>query len=273
MQNTQLHVLDTALQPVPIGICGELCISGPCVAMGYWNRPGLTAERFVSHSPTANTEIRLYKSGDMVRRLTDGNIEFLGRDDGQIKIRGYRVEIGEAETVLRAHADVRETVIDVYSNARGEKELIAYVLASKESSLTQQDLGAFMRQRLPHYMVPSGFSIMDEFPRTPSGKLDRARLTEPDTSAWQPDMDCTKPTGEVEEALTQIWEELFGIDQIGVHRDFFELGGHSLLAFQILSRVNDQFSVRLSLRSLFEASTVAELAEKIIRELSQGAAD
>ncbi|MGA9769160.1 MAG: amino acid adenylation domain-containing protein [Blastocatellia bacterium] len=259
--NTQIHILDTLLRPVPPGIPGQLFIGGAGVTRGYLNAPHLTAEKFVP-DPFSNGEGRLYKTGDLARRLTDGNIEFLGRVDHQVKIRGYRVELGEIEAVVMAHPAVRAASVILKEDKSGEKRIVAYYVADSRA-LHSADLRTFLLGRLPAHMVPSTFVSLSSLPLTPSGKVDRAALPEPDCEMLELRPPFIAPTNPVQECVAGIWAELLGLEHLGIHDNFFELGGHSLLATQVISRLRKAFQVELHLRHLFDQPTIAGLSETI----------
>jgi amino acid adenylation domain-containing protein len=261
--NTQTYVLDSDLQPVPLGVPGELHVGGVGLARGYLNRPELTAEKFIPHPYSTESGARLYKTGDLARYLPDGNLEYLGRLDHQVKLRGFRIEPGEIETVLQQHPLVRETVVLAREDQLGQKQLIAYVIVSPEHAPETRELRSFLQQKLPEYMVPSTFVMLSALPLTPNGKVDRQALPVPE--AVRPEFEATfvAPRTPVEEVLAGIWATVLRIERVGVHDNFFELGGHSLLATQVISRARAAFQVELSLRSLFAMPTVAGLAEVI----------
>jgi acyl carrier protein len=260
--------LDSHQQPVPVGVGGELHIGGEGLARGYLDRPELTAERFIPDPYSADPEARLYKTGDLARYLPDGNLEYLGRIDHQVKIRGYRIELGEIEAVLDQHPSVRGTVVSVREDALGDKQLVAYVVPASQTQGLLPELRGYLQKKLPAYMVPSTFTLLDEVPLTPNGKVNRKALPAPDPSGFRAEDAYAEPRTPVEEQLVEIWEEVLGLERVGVHDDFFELGGHSLLATRVVSRVHDILGVKLSLRSLFEGSTVSGLTDKL-EELQQ----
>ncbi|HEX3127436.1 MAG TPA: non-ribosomal peptide synthase/polyketide synthase [Thermoanaerobaculia bacterium] len=258
MRGARLYVVDPHLRPVPPGVAGELLIGGASVGRGYAGRPDLTAERFIP-SPFATVPgERVYHTGDRVRWLRDGNLEFLGRVDDQVKIRGFRIEPGEVAAVLCRHPAVREAVV-VPREAPGGLRLVAYAAADPGTPVA--DLRTHLKETLPAYMVPSDFVILDALPLTPTGKLDRRALPEPDSQA--DDGSYAPPETAVEELLAEIWGALLGRERIGVYDNFFDLGGHSLLAPQVLSRIGETFQVELPLRTLFEAPTIAQMANLI----------
>jgi hypothetical protein len=263
--NTEAYVLDGRLQPVPVGVPGELYIGGAGVARGYLNRPELTAEKFVP-DPFSGDEpgARLYKTGDRVRRRADGDIEFLGRLDGQVKLRGFRVEPGEVEGALNGHGRVRESVVLLREDAPEKKRLVAYVVPGQDGTTPAVDeLRGFLREKLPEYMVPSAIVVLEALPLTPNGKVDRRALPAPDPSGFRAENDYAAPRTPLEERLVEIWKEVLGLRRVGVRDDFFELGGHSLLGTQVVSRLRGALRVELPLRHLFETPTIAGLAERI----------
>ena len=268
ISNTQVYVLDAYQQPVPIGVPGELNLGGAGLARGYLNRPDLTAEKFITNPFSDEPNAKLYKTGDLVRYLPDGNIEFLGRIDNQVKIRGFRIELGEVEAVLGQHPAVRECVVVAQSDDTENKRLVAYVVASQET-INTSELRRFLKQKLPDYMVPSAFVILEAMPLTPNGKVDRHALPIPDSSNLSLEASFLAPRTPTEELLANIWSNLLGLEKVGIHDNFFELGGHSLLATQVISRLRETFSVELPVRCLFEAPTIAELGESIEASRSQ----
>ncbi|MBV9787732.1 MAG: amino acid adenylation domain-containing protein, partial [Chloroflexi bacterium] len=301
--NTQVHLLDRHLRPVPIGVAGEIYIGGVGVARGYLNRPDQTAERFVP-DPFAQTGhpqggARLYKTGDRGRFLPDGVLQFLGRTDQQIKIRGFRVELGEIEAVLRQHPAVAAAVV-VARQDTADLRLVAYVVEeqgnketkeqkSQESTaipprLPQRERGlgseglpsnlrAFLADRLPEYMIPAAFVTLDALPLTPTGKIDRRALPAPERLRDEAEAGAAEPSTPTEQMLTGIWSSILGVEQVGRFDHFFELGGHSLKATQVITRIRDAFEVELPLRVLFESPTVAELAARIDAARSAALAD
>jgi amino acid adenylation domain-containing protein len=261
--NTEVYVLDQHLQPVPVGVPGQLYIGGAGLARGYLNRPELTAQQFIPDPFSAEPGARLYQTGDRVRYRDDGNMEFLGRLDQQVKLRGYRIEPGEIEAVLVRHPGVRAAVVEVFEGARRDKRLVAYVVARQDQSLTVSELRDFVKAKLPEYMVPSAVVWLEALPLTPNGKLDRRALPAPDRARPEGEETFVAPRTPVEAELAGIWVELLGLSRVGVRDNFFECGGHSLLATQLVSRVRNVFQVELPLRRLFDTPTVAGLAEAI----------
>lgn len=260
LQNLQTYVLDANLQPVPVGVAGELYIGGLGVARGYLHQPDLTAERFLPlpHSPFP-TRHRLYKTGDRVRYRPDGNLEYLGRVDAQVKIRGFRIELGEIEASLSQHPAVRETVVVVQEKKSGERRLVAYVVIAPAFAFEIGEFRRFLKGKLPDYMVPAVFVQLDALPLTPNGKIDRKALPTPDLTRPEFDRDCVAPRTSVERHLSQIWAQVLGVEQVGIHDNFFELGGDSILTIQIVARAKT-VGLQLTPKQLFEFQTIAELA-------------
>ena len=269
IDNIQVYLLDRHLQPVPIGVLGELYIASVGLARGYLNRPDLTQEKFIPNPFSNEPGSRLYKTGDLARYLPDGNIEFLGRIDNQVKIRGFRIELGEIEAVLTQHSGVRETAVIAKDFVAGDKQLVAYVVPQQEGTPTITDLRHFLKQQLPDYMVPSAFVVLEALPLTPNGKVDRRALPAPDLRK-ELEESFVAPRTPIEEMLASIWGNILLIDSVGVNDNFFTLGGHSLLATQVISRVRDTISIELPLRSLFEAPTIAEFASRVKIALKNG---
>ncbi|AOX04306.1 hypothetical protein BJP34_14360 [Moorena producens PAL-8-15-08-1] len=269
ISNTQVYILDSNLQPVPIGVPGELHIGGDGLAIGYHNRPELTSEKFIPNpfdlskvNPPLTSLLegsqksKLYKTGDLARYLGDGNIEFLGRIDQQVKIRGYRIETGEIEAVLNSYPTVKETVVVAREDNPGEKRLVAYIV-SEDNSLSTSDLRHFLQQKLPDYMVPSAFVILEALPLTPNGKVDRKALPAPEVK-WE--RNFLLPRNPVERQLAQIWSEVLNVYPISIQDNFFDLGGHSLIAVRLMSQIEKQFGKNLPLATIFKGQTIEQLA-------------
>jgi amino acid adenylation domain-containing protein len=266
----QVYVVDGNLNPVPIGVPGELYIGGAGLARGYLNRPELTSERFIPNPFAGEPGMRLYRTGDLCRYLADGNIEFLGRTDHQVKIRGFRIELEEIECALAEHPAVREAAVVAREDEAGAaKRLIAYVIAEQSPAATIQELRSFLKDKLPEYMVPSAFVFLESLPLTPSGKLDRKALPAPDGRRLEQDESLSVPATPIQEMLAGVWAQVLKVEEVGFHENFFDLGGHSLLATQIMSGVRKLFQVELPLRSLFESPTVAGLADRIEEALCE----
>ncbi|TCP59316.1 amino acid adenylation domain-containing protein [Tumebacillus sp. BK434] len=258
--NNTLYILDANRQPVPVGVIGEIYYGGVGLARGYWNRPDLTEQAFLPNPFEPGT--RLYKTGDRAYFRPDGAVQFLGRNDDQVKIRGVRVEPGEVEVVLAAHPSVAHTVVMAREDAPGEKRLVAYVVANAATPPTSGDLRRYLKDKLPEYMVPSIFVLIETMPLTPNGKVDRQALPAPepdqiDRAAY------VKPGTEAEQKVAAIYADVLNAERVGAQDHFFELGGHSLMAAQVIARLHDAFGIRIPLRTLFEAPAVAELAMRI----------
>ncbi|MCB8949263.1 MAG: amino acid adenylation domain-containing protein [Ardenticatenaceae bacterium] len=259
--NTQLYVLDEQMQPVPEGEVGELFIGGAGVARGYLKRPSLTAEKFVPDPFSEVPGARLYRTGDLARLRPDGNFEFLGRIDHQVKIRGYRIELGEIEAVLGQHENVRETAVLVHETS-GSKQLIAYLTAEQTPAPVAEDLRAFLAQRLPEYMIPARFIVLEAMPLTINGKIDRQALPAPESARPELPQPYAPPRSSQEETLANIWSDVLGVSPIGIHDSFFGLGGDSILGIQIVAKARAA-GFDLSQAQLFQQPTVAELATAV----------
>ncbi|NET65458.1 MAG: amino acid adenylation domain-containing protein [Moorea sp. SIO1G6] len=275
ISNTKVYILDRNLQPVPIGVAGELHIGGDGLAIGYHNRPELTAEKFIVNPFDKSQATRLYKTGDLGRYLPDGNIEFIGRIDHQVKIRGYRIETGEIEATLTQHNTVKETVVLATEDNSGNKSIVAYIVLESETpevSETEQidKVKQYLKGQLPEYMIPSRFIPLSQLPLTPNGKVDRKALPAPDL-AISASTEFVAPETETQKVLAEIWAEVLGIEQVGIHDNFFDLGGHSLKATQVVSRCRQAFGNELTLQRLLESPTIAGIAKNIevLRQLPQ----
>ncbi|MFE8600248.1 amino acid adenylation domain-containing protein [Archangium violaceum] len=263
--NVELYVLDALLQPVPVGVPGELYVGGAGLARGYLGQPELTAEKFLPHPFSAEPGARLYRTGDRVRYLPDGQVEFLGRADEQVKLRGFRIELGEVEAALARHPAVREATAVVREDSPGQPRLVAYVVPAEEQSVDVAALRAFLKEHLPEHMVPAAFVPLSTLPLTPSGKVDRKALPAPD-GAQPGSRDFIPPRDVLELQLAQLFEELLGTSPVGVRSQFFELGGHSLLAVQLLQRIEQITGQSVPLAALFEDATVEHLARLLRQE-------
>ncbi|HEX8664547.1 MAG TPA: non-ribosomal peptide synthetase [Beijerinckiaceae bacterium] len=262
--NTQLHVLDPDLRPAAPGVVGELYIGGAGVARGYLNRPELTRERFLPDPFSGEAGGRMYRTGDLARYRDDGILEYLGRVDDQVKVRGYRIELGEIEQTLMGHPGVRSCVVVAREDAPGDRQLAAYVIPH-ENGLAIQDLREFLKARLPEYMVPARFALVDAFPLTRNGKVDRRALPPPPPEAATSAEEPAELRSETEKAVAGIWAKLLNRERVGLNEDVFDLGANSLLAMRALSRIRELFGVHVPTRNLFEAPTVAGLAAVIDR--------
>lgn len=260
IDNVRLDVLDKDGNLLPVGAVGELCVSGDCLARGYLNNPERTAEKFVPHPFVSGA--MMYQTGDRVRWLPDGNLEFLGRIDHQVKVRGMRIELGEIEAALNQHPGVREAVVLAHEDQPGEKRLVAYVVLQVEKSFTGDELRNFLKERLPEYMLPAIFIFMKSFPYTASSKVDRRALPAPE--GHRPDLEqaFVAPRTGVEKILAKIWAEMLGLEQVGVYDNFFSLGGDSILSIQVITRAR-QAGLQLTTKQLLQHQTIAQLAHAL----------
>ncbi|MFH0340608.1 MAG: amino acid adenylation domain-containing protein, partial [Chromatiales bacterium] len=258
LANTEMYILDSALNPAPIGVPGELHIAGAGLARGYLNRPELTAEKFISHPFSDDPNERLYRSGDLARYRADGGIEFLGRIDSQVKLRGFRIELGEIEACLRQHSKLREAAVLAREDHGGERRLAAYFVPNDASApASAEELRSFLKDLLPDYMVPSAFVALDQMPLTPNGKLDRKALPVPDR--LRSDSAPVAPRTPLEQQLAAIFASVLKIDRVGIRDNFFDLGGHSFLVLRVLAEIEKACGRRLSVATLFQAPTVEEI--------------
>jgi amino acid adenylation domain-containing protein len=264
LADLEVYILDRQQQLAPIGVAGEMYVGGAGLARGYLNRPELTAERFVPDPFGAEPGARLYRTGDLARYVSSGEggleLEYLGRVDRQVKVRGFRIELGEIESVLAEHETVRECLV-IPAPESADQQLLAYVIAAPERSISADALRAFLKSRLPQYMVPAAFIALESWPLTPNGKVDQRALPQPDASRSDLDRDFIAPSTDTEILLANLWRDILKVELIGIHDNFFDLGGHSLLATQVMSRIRDKLNVNLPLRYFFESPTVAGLAE------------
>ncbi len=263
--NTQLHILDDKLQPVPVGIVGELYIGGVQLARGYLNRDQLTSDTFIENPFHAqgHPSRRLYKTGDLARYLPDGNIEYIGRVDFQVKVRGLRIELGEIETVLHQHEQVKETIVITKDMGDGNVIIVAYLVPTEsENTPSNNELRSYLKQQLPEYMIPNAFMTLEKIPLSSNGKANRKALPEPELDQ-QATSEYVAPRNSTEQTLVDIWSTVLGIEQIGINDNFFEIGGHSLLAMQCSTLAHAEFNVELELANIFESPTIAAIAELI----------
>jgi acyl carrier protein len=254
--NSTIYILDEHYQPLPIGVGGELFIGGPCLAQGYLNRPELTAERFIANPWGTG---RLYKTGDLARYRSDGNIEYLDRIDQQVKIRGFRVELGEIEVVLSHHDQVQQCGVVAREDRSGSKRLVAYIVV-KQKQPTINDLRSFLQTKLPDYLIPSDFVFLETLPLTPNGKVDRRALPAPESV--RPELAATFviPKTRMEKLIAAIWQEVLNLEKVGIHDNFFDLGGHSLLIAQVKKQLQDLVAQELSMVEIFTYPTIHSLA-------------
>jgi acyl carrier protein len=260
IDNTQIYILDSLLQPVPTGVAGELYIAGDGVTAGYLNQPERTDERFVANPFSSDRQTRMYRTGDLARYLADGNVEFLGRGDDQIKIRGFRIELGEIESALAARPGVKQVVVVAREDPRRDKRLVAYVVGDSERDTSSETLRSYLLEQLPEFMVPSAIVPMTKIPLTANGKVDRQALPEPEAIQQRK---YIAPQSATEEGLAKIWEFVLRRERIGTDENFFMLGGHSLLATQVISRVREQYRVELPIRTIFDHPTIVGLAAEV----------
>ena len=268
ISNIQAYVLDENSQLLPVGVPGELYLAGAGLARGYYRQPGLTAERFVQNPFTNDPAARMYRTGDLCRWLPDGSIDYLGRIDHQVKLRGHRIELGEIESVLLREEGINNAVVILREDAPGAKKLVAYVVVGEEQSFNPESIAARLKQTLPDYMVPASIVALDSMPMTPNGKIDRKTLPEPSQFIAE---ERSSPRTPIEEIIAGIWRELLRVPDVGVTQNFFSLGGHSLLATRVIARIKQAFAVDIPLRTIFESPTVAELSQAVERSRSSGA--
>ena len=266
----QVYILDERQQPVPIGVRGEMYVGGAGVARGYLNLPELTAFRFILNPFSDQPNARLYRTGDLARYRADGSIEYLGRIDYQVKIRGFRIELGEIEAALSQHPKVRQIALMVREDEPGNKYLVVYIVPREAVLPTVSELRSFLKQKLPDYMVPSAFVMLDRLPLTPNGKVDSRALPAPDRARFGSEKTLAPHRTPIEEVLAGIWAQVLGCESVDIHDNFFDLGGHSLLATQVMGRLRSILQVELPLRCLFESPTIAELAESIEATMKAG---
>ena len=263
----QVYILDRQMQPAPIGVPGEIYVGGAGVARGYLNRPELTNERFIPDIFQAGEKRRLYKTGDLARRLSNGDVEYLGRIDLQVKIRGFRIELGEIESVLAKHVSVRESVVILANDASGEKRLVAYYTPQAGQKATNAELFAFLKDRLPEYMVPAAFVELERMPLNSNGKIDKKALPAADLARPERTEDVVTPQTPLEQEVASVWKEVLGLERVGVNENFFEIGGHSLLATRVIMLLRSRLGLSISLRLLFEYPTIGGMATALMDTL------
>lgn len=269
LPDVEMYVLDAHLNPVPQGVPGELHIAGDGLAVGYLNRPELTAERFVRNPFSGEKGARLYRTGDLARHLPSGEIEYLGRIDHQVKIRGFRIELGEIESVIGQYEDVREAVVQVLGDGDADKRLVAYVVSGTGSEIKTADLREYLKLKLPEYMVPTAYVRLERIPLTSNGKVDRKALPIPERDRSGAGEGYEAPKNETQEKLAKIWSDVLEVDKVGVKDSFFDLGGHSLLAIRMLTTVSHEFGVSISVGSLFNAPQIEDVANLIRSQLAE----
>jgi amino acid adenylation domain-containing protein len=270
--NVRAYILDRYLQPVPQGVSGELHLAGEGLAQGYLNRPDLTAQRFIADPFGDGSGGRLYKTGDLARHMPDGNIEYKGRIDSQVKIRGFRVEIEEIVSALKAHAAVADAHVLATDEAQDQQRLIAYIVTSDASSEFQHQLRRHLKQRLPDFMIPSGFVRLEKFPLTPSGKIDTRALPKLEEAGAPGTANYVAPQTPVEEKIARIWSRVLNLERVGMHDNFFEIGGHSLLLLRVISSLKKELNIDVPFRQFFETPTLSEIAQCVdaLLYLNQG---
>jgi len=259
-----MYVLDAGMNPVPVGIPGELYIGGAQVGRGYWGRPELTAEKFLPDPFVPGG--RLYRTGDLSRWLPDGAIEYLGRNDFQVKVRGLRIELGEIEAALSEHPTVGQAVVVSREETPGDVRLVAYLVPRADASPSVADLRVSLKDRLPEYMVPSAFVILPSFPLNPSGKVDRKALPAPERMRSSLATQYEAPRTEVEAMIADVWKEVLRIEKVGVHDNFFDLGGHSLLLVQVQARLEQHLKRKLAVVDLFQYPSIETLSRHLTSE-------
>ena len=268
INNTQIYLLDAHLQPVPVGVKGEIYIGGAGLARGYLNRPEVTTERFIANPFDNELNTRLYKTGDLARYLPDGNLEYLGRIDYQVKVRGFRIELGEIEKVLIKHPAVREVVVLALEQQLGDKQLVAYFVPEQGQSPTTNELRNYLKGTLPDYMVPAVFVLLDAMPLLPNGKVNRSALQLPTDLHPTRAVTYEAPNSEMERAIATIWQELLKLEKVDINDNFFDLGGHSLLMVQLKQKLDSALKKELSIVELFQYPTIHSLA-KYLRQDTQ----
>jgi amino acid adenylation domain-containing protein len=267
--NHRIYLLDSRLQPVPVGVPGEIHVGGAGLARGYLNHADLTAERFIPNPFASEPGERLYKTGDLARYLRDGSIEFAGRLDNQVKVRGFRIELGEIEAVLRQHVGAHDAAVLAQDDDSGQTTLVAYVVAKSDQMLTSKDLRGFLRKRLPDYMVPTSFKMLTEMPLTTSGKIDRKALPGKEARAAEVGDVYVAPKTELEIIVSSIWQEVLKVEKVGLYDNFFDLGGHSLAMAEIFAKLQARISSPVTLIELFEHPTVGALAKFLSRDQNE----
>lgn len=268
--NTRIYLLDDKLRPVPVGVAGELYIAGDAVARGYLNRFDLTAEKFIPDPYGCKPGALMYRSGDLARYLPDGEIEFLGRVDQQVKLRGQRIELGEIEAALDQHSLILLSAVILHKDFRGEQRLVAFVTTEYGEAFTTREMREFLKGRLPAYMIPSLLIKLDSMPLTASGKISRKGLPAIEQGLFESERGFDAPRTPVEQVLAGLWADILALDQVGIHDDFFEIGGHSILAARLVSQIKEIFQFELSLRTFFEERTVARLAAVMVADAAMG---
>jgi acyl carrier protein len=267
----EIVLLDDSGKEVGLDCVGEIAVKSRYLSPGYWRRPDLTRARFLP-DPNGGNE-RIYLTGDLGRIRPDGCLEYIGRKDFQVKIRGFKIEVTEVETALLEHTNVRESTVLAKEGRFGDKQLVAYFVPSKKPGPSTSELRGLLKEKLPHYMIPSAFVMLDSLPLLPNGKIDRKAFPLPSSARPELGTSFVAPTTPVEEEVAKIWAEVLSLDQVGIQDNFFDLGGHSLLASQVISRVINTFNVELPIKSLFESPTAADMAVVITENMAKKAGD
>jgi long-subunit acyl-CoA synthetase (AMP-forming) len=268
--NKQVYLLDARCQPVPVGVPGQIYVGGEGLSRGYLDDPELTAERFTPNPFASEPGARLYQTGDLARYLPDGRIEYLGRVDEQVKIRGLRVELGEIEHVLGRHPSVRESVVVVREDASGDRRLAAYLVHQNAPVPTHAELRDYLREHLPPHMVPASYVVLERLPRTPNGKLDRQSLPEANGfHQLESAVAYLEPQTDAERVIAETWQETLGREKVGLNDNFFDLGGHSLLMLRVHSKLRERLKLEMSIVDMFSYPTVSALAERLRSEPEQ----
>jgi len=260
VQNLHIYITDESMHLCPVGVPGEICVSGVGVGRGYLNRPALTAEKFITDPFAAGKEIRMYRTGDLGRWLPDGNIEYLGRIDDQVKVRGYRIELGEIEHALQQHESIHQAVVTARADLRGNKQLVGYIVPAE--TFRRDTVNAYLKEVLPEYMIPPVLLTLEKLPLTPNGKIDKKALPAPDTQGLT-SQSYVAPRNETERLLAEIWQELLEVKAAGIYDNFFELGGNSLQVIRLTSAIRKKFQVEIAVRTFFQLATIELLARYI----------
>jgi hypothetical protein len=269
IDNTQVYIVNQAMKVQPVSVPGELMIGGDGLARGYWNRPELTAEKFIADPFSGLSDSRLYRTGDLARWRSDGTLECLGRIDFQVKLRGFRIELGEIEAALEQYETVKQAVVVLQDDSLGDKRLVAFYVPMTQPEIAVTLLRSHLSARLPDYMVPAIFVALEAFPLTPNGKVDRKGLPTPKRTGQPETREFIAPRNEREKLLAEIWAKMLGLERVGVYDNFFELGGDSLLSFRIANRAV-QAGIPLTPRLLFQHRTIADLVRAVEDEAEVG---
>ncbi|MEM6446901.1 MAG: non-ribosomal peptide synthetase, partial [Cyanobacteria bacterium P01_D01_bin.123] len=273
LANCRAYVLDSRQRPVPIGVVGDLYVGGAQVARGYINRPNLTSERFLPDPFSQAEDAKLYKTGDRVRYLADGKLEFVGRSDRQVKLRGFRIELGEIEAALVGHPAIQQAAVTVWTKSESDRRLAAYLVAAKGQSLpSTSDLRQFLQQKIPPFMRPSSFTPLKTLPLTVNGKVDWKALPDPDLSRADLEATYVPPRTEAERQIAALWQEILGIEKVGIRDNFFDLGGHSLSVIATHSKLRELFDRDIAITELFQYTTVSDLAAHLTQSQTQPSA-